>query len=197
MKVIILAGGLGTRLSEYTDSIPKPMVTIGDRPMLWHIMQNYAHFGHKDFLLALGYKAELIKQYFLNYHSLNANFTVKLDTGETSIEQTDNVDWNVTLVQTGLSSMTGGRIKRLKEYIGNERFFLTYGDGLSDVDINSLLEFHKSHKKMVTVTAVRPNARFGELKLKGNEVVEFSEKPQTDQGWINGGFFIMEPRFLT
>jgi len=196
MKVIILAGGFGTRLSEYTDTIPKPMVTVGGRPILWHIMRSYAHFGHKDFYLALGYKAEVIKEYFLHYRSLNADFTVDLSNGEVEPHQTDNTDWRVTLVHTGLESMTGGRVKRMQSFIGNEPFMLTYGDGVADVDMEALLKFHRSHGKMVTVSAVHPGARFGELEMDGNEVASFQEKPQTGQGWINGGYFIIEPEFF-
>ena len=196
MKVIILAGGFGTRLSEYTDTIPKPMVTVGGRPILWHIMRSYAHFGHKDFYLALGYKAEVIKEYFLHYRSLNADFTVDLSNGEVEPHQTDNTDWRVTLVHTGLESMTGGRVKRMQSFIGNEPFMLTYGDGVADVDMEALLKFHRSHGKMVTVSAVHPGARFGELEMKGNSVASFQEKPQTGQGWINGGYFIIEPEFF-
>jgi len=196
VKVIILAGGFGTRLSEYTDIIPKPMVTVGGRPILWHIMRSYAHFGHKDFYLALGYKAEVIKEYFLHYRSLNADFTVDLSSGVVESHQTDETDWRVTLVHTGLESMTGGRVKRMQSFIGNEPFMLTYGDGVADVDIDTLLKFHRSHGKMVTVSAVHPGARFGELEMNGNEVVSFQEKPQTGQGWINGGYFIIEPKFF-
>ncbi len=196
MKVIILAGGLGTRMAEYTETIPKPMVTIRGRPMLWHIMQIFASQGHSDFFVALGYKAELIKQYFLHYRSLNANFTVSLKSGDVKPHQEADVDWRVTLVDTGLETMTGGRVKRMKEHIGNETCMLTYGDGLADVDIDALLSFHRSHGKLVTVTSVHPAARFGELELSGERVASFKEKPQTAQGWINGGFFVIEPAFF-
>ena len=196
MKVIILAGGFGTRLSEYTESLPKPMIRIGGKPILWHIMKTFAHFGHIDFYVALGYKAELIKEYFLHYRTLNADFTVDLETGIVNSYQLDEVDWNVTLVDTGLHSMTGGRVKRMKRYIDNETCLLTYGDGLSDIDLNQLITFHKSHGKMVTVTAVHPGARFGELEMKGEQVTSFQEKPQTGQGWINGGYFVIEPEFF-
>jgi len=193
MKVIILAGGFGTRLSEYTDSIPKPMVTVGGRPILWHIMKTYAHFGHKDFYLALGYKAEVIKKYFINYHSLNSDFAVDLSSGIVEPLQVDDTDWKVTLVDTGLKTMTGGRIKRLQQFIGNQQFMLTYGDGVADINIDELLKFHKSHGKMVTLTTVRPSARFGDLEFNGDSVSSFQEKPQLHEGWINGGFFICEP----
>jgi glucose-1-phosphate cytidylyltransferase len=196
MKVLILAGGFGTRLSEYTERIPKPMVTVGGRPILWHIMKTYASFGHKDFYLALGYKAEIIKEYFLNYRSLNADFTVDLATGDVEPHQVDNTDWRVTLVNTGLETMTGGRIKRLQSFIGNESFMLTYGDGVADIDVDALLKFHKSHGKMVTLTTVRPSARFGDLEFEGDRVLSFQEKPQLHEGWINGGFFVCEPDVL-
>jgi len=196
VKTIILAGGYGTRLSEYTESIPKPMVRIGRKPILWHIMKTYAYFGHKDFYVALGFKAEVIKEYFLNYHTLNADFTVDLGDGTVTPHQIDEIDWKVTLVETGLESMTGGRVRRMRTYIGNETCLLTYGDGLSNVDLNQLITFHKSHGKMVTITAVHPGARFGELELKGEKVTSFLEKPQTGQGWINGGYFVLEPKFF-
>ena len=196
MKTIILAGGFGTRLSEYTESIPKPMVTIGGKPILWHIMKTYAHFGHKDFYVALGYKAEVIKDYFLHYRTMNADFTIDLKTGTINPYQLDEFDWKVTLVETGLQSMTGGRVRRMTPYIGNETCLLTYGDGLSDIDLDQLIAFHKSHGKMVTVTAVHPVARFGELEIKGEQVTSFQEKPQTGQGWINGGYFVIEPKFF-
>ena len=196
MKVIILAGGFGTRLSEYTESIPKPMVTIGGKPILWHIMKTYEKYEHKDFYLALGYKAELIKDYFLNYRSLNSDFTVDLENGSFTSHQNINLDWKITLVDTGLKSMTGGRVKRMKNFIGNETFLLTYGDGLTDINISDLVNFHNSHGKMVTVSAVHPGARFGELEIENKIVTNFQEKPQTGQGWINGGYFIIEPEFF-
>ena len=196
MKVILLAGGFGTRLSEYTESIPKPMVTIGGKPILWHIMGTYARYGYKDFYIALGYKSEFVKEYFLNYRTLNADFTVDLKTGSITPFQQGDVDWRVTLVDTGLHSMTGGRVKRMQPFIGNETFLLTYGDSLTDVNVDDLLAFHKSHGKMVTVTAVHPGARFGELDLDGEHVASFQEKPQVGQGWINGGYFVVEPEFF-
>lgn len=196
MKVVILAGGLGTRLAEMTDILPKPMVPVGGKPILWHIMQTYAHYGHKDFLVALGYKAEVVKEYFLHYRTLSADFTVDLNTGAVQPHQTDPVDWRVTLVNTGENSMTGGRVKRLKSYIGNETFLLTYGDGVADIDIAKLVAFHRKHGKLVTVTAVHPGARFGELEIDGHAVNSFKEKPQLTHGWINGGFFVVEPAFL-
>jgi glucose-1-phosphate cytidylyltransferase len=196
MKVILLAGGFGTRLSEYTEAIPKPMVTVGGQPILWHIMRAYAHYGHKDFYLALGYRAEVIKEYFLNYRSLSADFTIDLTSGAIDNHQTDAPDWRVTLVNTGNASMTGGRVKRLQRFIGKETCMLTYGDGLANVNLDQLLDFHRSHGKLVTVTAVHPGARFGELEMAGSQVVSFQEKPQTTQGWINGGFFVIEPDFF-
>ena len=196
MKVILLAGGFGTRLSEFTDLVPKPMVPIGGKPILWHIMNTYAHYGHKDFYVALGYKSEVVKDYFLNYRSLNSDFTIDLSSGEINPHQIDSADWSVTLVNTGELSMTGGRVKRMQSFIGNETCMLTYGDGIADVNVGDLLEFHKSHGKLVTVTAVRPTARFGELEMEGNKVLSFKEKPQLHNGWINGGYFIFEPSFF-
>lgn len=196
MKVIILAGGFGTRLAEYTDVIPKPMVPIGGKPIIWHIMKTYASFGHNDFYIALGYKAEVIKEYFLNYRSLNADFTVDLATGTVNSHHLDSVDWKVTLVNTGDTTMTGGRVKRMKSFIGNEACMLTYGDGVADIDLDALLSFHQNHGKLVTVSAVRPAARFGELEMDGARVQSFQEKPQMHDGWINGGFFIFEPAFF-
>jgi len=174
MKVILLAGGFGTRLSEYTKTIPKPMIKIGDKPMLLYIMKQYAKYGFKDFYIALGYRGEVIKKFF------NKKF----------------FDWNINLIETGKNTMTGGRLKRLKKYIGKETFMMTYGDGLSNVNLKKLLKFHKKNKKLVTLTAVRPPARFGALKLKGHYVNYFKEKAKLDEGWINGGFFVMEPEFL-
>ena len=196
MKVILLAGGFGTRLAEYTDVIPKPMVQIGGKPILWHIMRTYAAFGYKDFYVALGYKGEIIKDYFLNYRALNSDFTVDLASGTVSSHQIDVVDWRVTLVDTGDASMTGGRLKRMKPFIGNDTCMLTYGDGVADIDLNALLDFHRGHGKMVTVSAVRPAARFGELEIDGKQVISFMEKPQLHEGWINGGFFVVEPAFF-
>ena len=196
MKVILLAGGFGTRLAEYTDVIPKPMVPIGGKPILWHIMQTYSNFGHKDFYVALGYKSEVIKEYFLNYSALNADFTVDLSSGNVTPHQVDPIDWKVTLVNTGNSTMTGGRVKRMQSFIGNETCMLTYGDGVADIDLDALLTFHRSHGKMVTVSAVRPAARFGELEMDGQRVESFQEKPQMHDGWINGGYFIIEPEFF-
>ena len=196
MKVIILAGGFGTRLSEYTDVIPKPMIQVGGKPILWHIMNTYAHYGYNDFYIALGYKSEVIKDYFLNYNSLNSDFTVNLGTGAVKAHNFGGEDWNVTLVDTGASSMTGGRVKRMQPFIGNEPFLLTYGDGVADIAVDTLVNFHNDHGKMVSISAVRPAARFGELELDGSAVVRFEEKPQLHQGWINGGYFVAEPAFF-
>jgi glucose-1-phosphate cytidylyltransferase len=196
MKVILLAGGFGTRLSEYTDIVPKPMVNIGERPILWHIMNTFSAFNHKDFYLALGYKAEYIKSYFLDYTATNSDCTINLATGEITSLERKVPDWNITMIDTGLETMTGGRVKRLREFIGEETCLITYGDGLCDVDIDKLLAFHKSHGKLVTVTAVRPTARFGELELSNNCVKSFKEKPQLHEGWINGGYFVVEPKFF-
>jgi glucose-1-phosphate cytidylyltransferase len=194
MKVIILAGGFGTRISEYTNLIPKPMIPIGDKPILWHVMKRYADFGFKDFVLALGYKADVIKNYFGNYHISNNDFKVNLSDGHIDYLGKADIDWSVTLVDTGLNTMTGGRIKRLRDYIGKESFMLTYGDGVADVDIKNLIESHKKRKKLVTLTAVRPSARFGELVIdKEDNIQAFEEKPQIHSGWINGGFFVCEP----
>ena len=193
MKVIILAGGFGTRLSEYTDVIPKPMAKIGDKPILWHIMKIFEHHALNDFVLALCYKNEIIKEYFSKYSLLNSDFSIDLKSGNMEMHQVQSEDWNVTLVDTGLDTMTGGRIKRLKDFVGNQTFMVTYGDGVGNIDIKNLIKFHKSHKKLATVTAVRPQARFGELEIVDDCVKSFKEKPQLDQGWINGGFFVLEP----
>lgn len=192
MKVVILAGGFGTRLSEYTELIPKPMVTIGGKPILWHIMNRYASYGHKEFILALGYKADAVKNYFLSMRSVNSDFTVDMNSGELAIHDNSSIDWKITLIDTGLETMTGGRVKRLQKYVGSETFMLTYGDGLSNVNFDELLKFHHDHKKLVTVSAVRPIARFGELAMEDNLVTSFQEKPQVTRGWINGGFFVCQ-----
>ena len=198
MKVVILAGGYGTRLAEYTESIPKPMVTIGDLPILVHIMNIYANYGHNDFYVALGYKGYIIKEFFKNFSNHNKNFKVNLKTGEIKYyKQTENIDWNVTLVDTGKDSLTGKRVKLLKPYIGDEKCLITYGDGLSNIDINKLISFHNHNKKLCTITAVRPPARFGELNInKNSSVISFKEKPQLREGWINGGFMVVEPEFF-
>lgn len=196
MKVIILAGGFGTRLSEFTDLIPKPMVKVGNKPMIWHIMNHYANYGHNDFYLALGYLADAIKKYFLSYQSLQSDFSVDLNSGNLSFFGSKTLDWKVNCIDTGENTLTGKRIKKLQKYISNEPFLLTYGDGLANVNIEELIKFHKSHNKMITMTAVRPKARFGELSIDGNKVLDFKEKPQMTDGWINGGFFVIEPEFF-
>lgn len=194
MKVVILAGGLGTRLSEETIIKPKPMVEVGGKPILWHIMNIYSFHGFNEFIVALGYKGEVIKEYFLNYYNLQSDLTISLKTGEVIASKNCYRDWGIHLVDTGLNSMTGGRVYRLRDKLSNETFMLTYGDGVSSIDIKKLLEFHKSHGKIATVTAVKPSARFGGMKFNGDRVIEFTEKPQTGEGWINGGFFVFEPK---
>ncbi len=195
MKVAILAGGVGSRLSEETVVKPKPMVEVGGKPILWHIMEIYASYGHKDFVVALGYKGEFIKRYMVDYLHLTKNLSVKFQEGR--VESVDGKreieDWTVELIDTGQHTGTGGRIKRLAPYVGDETFFLTWGDGVANIDIDDLLKFHKSHGKLCTVTAVRPPARFGLIELNGDQVVSFSEKPQLGEGWINGAFFVCEP----
>ena len=194
MKVGILAGGLGTRLAEETELRPKPMVEIGGRPILWHIMKYYASFGHTEFGIALGYRGDVIKRWLLEYASLASDLTVDLGRGEVRHHGGTVEDWSVTLVDTGLPTATGGRIKRLVPFLGSDgTFMLTWGDGVSDVDLDALLAFHRSHGRLVTLTAARPPARFGHLEFDGDRVAEFSEKPQTGEGWINGAFFVMEP----
>ena len=196
MKVVILCGGLGTRLREETDVRPKPMVEIGGHPILWHLMKGYAQQGYREFVLALGYKGEVIKRYFLDYRQMQSHLTVALGTGEITAHDGEREDWTVDLVDTGVETDTGGRLKRVAPWLNNETFMVTYGDGVSDVDLTALLAFHKKHKRLVTVTAVRPPARFGLLVFDGDLVTEFTEKPQIGEGWINGGFFVMEPGAL-
>ena len=194
MKVVLLAGGLGTRLSEETQLRPKPMVEVGGIPILVHIMRSYAHFGLNDFVVALGYKGEVIKEYFLNFHLRNGDLTINTATGRVDYSQRALENMTVQLVDTGGKTMTGGRLHRLEPVLRSEgTFMLTYGDGVSDVDIAALLAFHRRHKKLATVTAVRPAARFGVMTFDGDQVVSFKEKPQTNEGWINGGYFVFEP----
>lgn len=193
MKVVILAGGRGTRIAEETATRPKPMVEIGGKPLLWHIMAHYAGYGYKDFLVACGYKGELIKEYFRNAFLGSSDFVVELKDGSVQVLNPPVLDWRVGLIDTGLETMTGGRLRRLAGWIGRETFMATYGDGVADIDVRALLEFHRRHGKLGTVTAVRPPARFGGLVLDDGRVREFTEKSQTDVGWINGGFFVFEP----
>jgi glucose-1-phosphate cytidylyltransferase len=194
VKVVILCGGLGTRLSEETSIKPKPMVEIGGRPIVWHIMKIYERHGINDFALALGYKGEVIKDYFLNYHARQSDMTIHLKSNQVNYVNPTAEDWSVSLVDTGANSMTGGRLLRLKPHlVSGGTFMLTYGDGVSDVDVTALLAFHRSHGRLATVTAVRPPARFGNLHIEGGKVTSFEEKPQVGEGWINGGFFVFEP----
>jgi glucose-1-phosphate cytidylyltransferase len=195
VKVVILAGGLGSRLSEETTLRPKPMIEIGGKPVLWHIMNIYAAHGFNEFIIAAGYKAEYIKEYFLNFYAINNDLTIDLATGATTIHDGNQPNWKVHIVDTGLYTQTGGRIKRLKPWLDKEEIFmLTYGDGLADIDLTALREFHCSHGKLATVTTVRSPARFGRITFNGNQVVEFYEKPQHSEGWINGGFFVLNRR---
>jgi len=196
MKVVILAGGLGSRLQEETTVRPKPMVEIGGKPILWHILNIYAAHGFQEFVVALGYKGEVIKDYFLNFYALNNDVTVDLASGEARIHRGAGPSWKVHLVDTGASTQTGGRLKRLASLVGDGTFMLTYGDGVADVKLKDLVAFHRSHGKLATVTAVRPPSRFGSFLLDGSRIREFQEKPQTGEGWINGGFFVLEPRVL-
>jgi len=193
MKVAILAGGAGTRLAEETVTKPKGMVEIGGRPILWHIMMHYSHYGFNNFLIALGYKGEVIKKYMLDYHPLNSDLVVNVKTGQVEARGESRPDWVVELVDTGMSTQTGGRVKRLAPHIGNETFMLTWSDGVSNVNLHELLEFHRSHGKLATLTAVHPIARFGYLDMDGACVTRFAEKLQTDEGMINGAFFVLEP----
>ena len=193
MKVIILAGGAGTRLAEETESKPKPMVEIGEQPMLWHITKHFAHYGFKEFVIALGYKGEVIKRFFLDYQSLSGSMTVDLSRGDVARHGLECEGWIVHLIDTGGPTNTGGRVKRLEQWLRGETFILTYGDGLCDIDYHELLRFHRAHGLIATVTAVRPPSRFGGLIFDGDLVTEFVEKPQVGEGWINGGFMVLEP----
>jgi len=194
MKVVILAGGFGTRITEESQYKPKPMVEIGEYPLLWHIMKIYSHYGHNDFIVLLGYKGYVIKEYFANYFLHNSDVTIDLKNNSLEMSNTKAEPWKITLVDTGLETLTGGRLKRIKDYIQNETFMLTYGDGVADINIAELVDFHKKHKKHATITAVQPSGRFGALVIKDNvEVTSFMEKPKGDESWINGGFFVLEP----
>jgi len=196
MKCVILAGGLGTRLAEETEVRPKPMVEIGGRPILWHIMKHFAHFDVRDFFVALGYKGEVIKRYFIEYYALSNDLAIDLRSGRVDPQERESEDWKVHLVDTGHDTQTGGRVRRLRQYLGNETFMVTYGDGVGDVDVNALLAFHRRMGCIATVTAVRPPARFGGLYFDGDRVTGFTEKPQAGEGWINGGFLVFEPQLF-
>lgn len=194
MKVLLLAGGFGTRISEETDIRPKPMVEIGGRPILWHIMKLYSYYGFNEFVVLLGYKGYVIKEYFANYFLHQSDVTVDLKNGKMEILNNTSEPWIVTLLDTGLNSMTGARIKKAQRFVGKESFMLTYGDGVSNIDIQRLVEFHKSHNKLMTMSSVQPDGRFGALNIDNNNMVyEFKEKPKGDEGWINAGFFVCEP----
>jgi len=193
MKVVILAGGLGSRLAEETELKPKPMVEIGGRPILWHILKHYARHGFQEFVLALGYKGEEIKRYFLDYRAMSGDLTVRLATGAVDVARTEAEDWTVQLVDTGQGTLTGGRVRRLRSFIDGQTFMVTYGDGVSDVDLQALLAFHRAQGRLATLTAVRPPARFGGIVFEGDRVLRFTEKPQIGEGWINGGFLVLEP----
>jgi glucose-1-phosphate cytidylyltransferase len=196
MKVLILAGGLGTRLAEETSARPKPMVEIGGKPMLWHIMSLYASHGFNDFLVACGYRGEMIKEYFHNYVVYNSDLFINLKDGSSKVLNSSVPDWQIGVIDTGLNTLTGGRLRRLQSFVENQTFMVTYGDGVADIDLSALVKFHRGHGKLATVTAVSPIARFGSLGLSGDRVTKFAEKPQTGEGWINGGFFVFEPKVL-
>lgn len=195
MKVVIFAGGLGTRLSEETTLRPKPMVEIGGKPILWHIMKIYEKFGYKEFIICLGYKGYMIKEYFMNYYLHNSDVTIDLENNGLEIHKTKSESFKISLIDTGLSTLTAGRLKRVKEHVGNSRFMLTYGDGVSNLNIEELVDFHKSHGKLVTMSTIQPPGRFGSLNMvNSNQVSKFEEKQKGESGWINGGFFVLEPK---
>ena len=197
MKVVILAGGLGTRISEETETRPKPMVEVGGKPLLWHIMKTYSHYGYNEFIVCLGYKGHIIKEYFSNFLLHHADVTIDLSNNKLEIHQSSSENWKITLIDTGKDTYTGGRIKRIASYVNNETFMLTYGDGLSNVNIDELVKTHRKHQKLITVTAVQPRGRFGALGINAaNEVESFFEKPKGDGSWINGGFFVCEPKIF-
>ncbi|MDD3262786.1 MAG: glucose-1-phosphate cytidylyltransferase [Candidatus Absconditabacteria bacterium] len=196
MQVVILAGGLGTRLSEETVIKPKPMVEIGGKPIIWHIMKHYAHYGHNEFVICLGYKGYMIKERFSNYFLHNNDVTIDIKTNKITVHNNHCDDWKITLVDTGDATMTGGRIKRVKDYIQGDEFMLTYGDGVSDVDINKLIEFHKSHGKLATLSAIQPEGKFGRLGLDGDQITEFAEKKDNEDSWINGGFMVLNKKIM-
>ncbi len=196
MKVVILAGGFGTRLSEETGVKPKPMVEIGGKPIIWHIMKMYSHYGHNEFIICLGYKGYVIKEFFMNYYLLNSDLRINMENNTTEVLSNDVEPWKITMVDTGEDTMTGGRIKRIRDYVGDETFFLTYGDGVSDVDFSRLLEFHKKNNAYATLTAVQPPGRFGAFTLDSDKITSFREKPKGDSAWVNGGFFVLEPEIF-
>jgi len=196
MKTVLLAGGRGTRIAEESETKPKPMIEIGGKPILWHIMKGYAGHGNKDFIIACGYKAELIKHYFLNFNLFHNDYRVNLKHGERQLLNASDTDWDVSVIDTGLDTLTGGRLLRLRPWLSDGTFMLTYGDGVSDVDITALLAFHRKHGKVATITAVRPPARFGALDIQDGQVKRFAEKPITESGWINGGFLVFEPKIF-
>ncbi|MGA2462855.1 MAG: glucose-1-phosphate cytidylyltransferase [Thermodesulfobacteriota bacterium] len=196
MKVVILAGGIGSRLAEETQIKPKPMIEIGGRPILWHIMKHYSYYGHKEFIIALGYKGEEIKHFFMDYATFNNSLTVDLCKAKVQMHTNDSEDWIVHLIDTGVNTQTGGRLKRLQPWLEDGAFMITYGDGVSNVDLNMLLKFHQAQKRIGTMTVVRPPARFGSVSFNGDLVSKFTEKPQIGEGWINGGFFVFEPEIF-
>jgi glucose-1-phosphate cytidylyltransferase len=197
MKVVILCGGKGTRMREETEYRPKPMVQIGNRPILWHIMKIYAYYGFKDFIICLGYKGDMIKEYFLNYEMMNNDFTIQLGTPKKiDVHGNNEEDWNVSLIDTGEETLTGSRVKRIEKYIDDNTFMLTYGDGLANINIQELLKFHKSHGKIGTVTGVQRSSQFGEITIEGEQIIEFNEKPDTTEGFVSGGFFVFNKEFF-
>ncbi|MEG3037174.1 MAG: glucose-1-phosphate cytidylyltransferase [Bacilli bacterium] len=194
MKVVILAGGFGTRISEESQFIPKPMIEIGGQPILWHIIKEYSHYGFNEFVICLGYKQQIIKEYFNNYYLNHSDLTYDMESNKITIHNSASEPWKITLVDTGLNTMTGGRIKRIQEYIGNEPFMMTYGDGVCDIDIKKLVDFHKKHGKLATITAIQPGGKFGALDLGNNdEIKSFVEKSKEDGGWINAGYMVLSP----
>ena len=194
MKVVIFAGGMGTRISEESHLKPKPMIEIGGKPLLWHIMKHYASYGHNEFVICLGYKGHMIREYFMNYFLVNSDITMDLKTNNIEVHSSDSEDFKVTLVDTGLHTMTAGRLKRVQKYVEGEDFMLTYGDGLSDIDINELVTYHAGHGKIATMTAIQPGSRFGVMELDNDSTItRFHEKPKESGSWINGGFFVLKP----
>jgi glucose-1-phosphate cytidylyltransferase len=196
LKAVILAGGFGTRISEETQLKPKPLIEIGGMPLLWHIMKTYSHYGINDFVICCGYKGHMIKEYFANYSLYNSNITIDLKENSIQVHSSDVEPWKITLVDTGGDTMTGGRLKRIKKYLDDESFCFTYGDGLSDINLKELIEFHKNQNCLATVTGVRPPGRFGAMSISNNKVIKFQEKPEGDGDWINGGFFVLEPKIF-